>query len=501
VRWHIDITMADPSNKIVILDNKKCRIALADPALFKKLHNFLSFKPEGIEYSSYYQNSNWNGVTYLLSKNGSFSSGLLTKVKNFLYVNGVVAEIDDRRRAVIVAPEIDLSNKLVQLNMVPRYYQNDIVKIALANRKGIVRACTGSGKTLATALISATLNKPTIIYVIGLDLLKQFHDLFSSLFDEPIGYIGNGICQIERINITTIWTIGSALRVDKKKIISDDEDNDNELIDETKNDKIIRMLERAKVHIFDESHVVTTDTIKAIHKVIDPEYIYGFSGTPFRDDKNTDILINSVLGEQIINVSASQLIKDGYLAQPIIKFIDVPKMKIDTSNYQSVYKNYIVDNEVRNKLIVSSTQLLLDKKYTPLVLFKQIRHGEILLKMMQDVGIKCEMLYGNDNLEKRTEVKQKLVDKEIDVILASTIFDLGVSIDMLSALVLAGSGRSKLKCLQRVGRCVRVFPGKKHVAIIDFMDNIKYLKKHSMIRYETYLSEEGFKVIKSAGMK
>jgi len=176
-------------------------------------------------------------------------------------------------------------------------------------------------------------------------------------------------------------------------------------------------------------------------------------------------------------------------------------MKIDTSNYQSVYKNYIVENEVRNKLIVSSTQLLLDKKYTPLVLFKQIRHGEILLKMMQDVGIKCEMLYGNDNLEKRTEVKQKLVDKEIDVILASTIFDLGVSIDMLSALVLAGSGRSKLKCLQRVGRCVRVFPGKKHVAIIDFMDNIKYLKKHSMIRYETYLSEEGFKVIKSAGMK
>ena len=29
------------------------------------------------------------------------------------------------------------------------------------------------------------------------------------------------------------------------------------------------------------------------------------------------------------------------------------------------------------------------------------------------------------------------------------------------------------------------------------MDNIKYLKKHSMIRYETYCSEEGFKVIKS----
>lgn len=492
--------MADPSNKIVILDNKKCRITLSDPVLFKKLHNFLSFKPAGIEYSPYYQNSNWNGVTYLLSKNGSFSLGLLTKVENFLYVNGVVAKKEDRRLPVFPAKEIDLSNKLVQLNMVPRYYQNDIVKVAIANRKGIVRACTGSGKTLATALISAVLNKPTIIYVIGLDLLKQFHDLFSSLFDEPIGYIGDGICQIERINIATIWTIGSALRVDKKKIILDDENDDEEKIDDSQYEKITKLLETTKVHIFDESHVITTDTIKAIHKIIDPEYIYGFSGTPFRSD-NTDLLIHSILGEQIINVNASQLIIDGYLAQPIIKFVDVPKMKIDTSNYQSVYKNYIVENEVRNKLIVKNTQMLLDKKYTPLVLFKQIRHGEILLEMMQGAGIKCEMLYGNDSLDKRTEIKQKLIDKEIDVILSSTIFDIGLDLPILSGLVLCGGGKSNIRSLQRVGRVIRIIPGKKHAAIIDFHDNIKYLKKHSRIRCDTYLSEEGFKVIKCLGMK
>jgi len=354
--------------------------------------------------------------------------------------------------------------------------------------------------TLCIGTITATLNKPTIVYVIGIDLLKQMHDLFTKLFDEPIGFIGDGVCDVQRINIATIWTIGRSLNVNKKKICLDDEVNNGEKFDKNQVSKILGLLEQTKVHIFDECHVVTCDTIQSIHKKINPEHIYGFSGTPYRDD-NTDLLINGILGEQIIDVSASELIEKGFLAQPIIKFYSVPKMSLPMAPYQTVYKSYIVDNDIRNNLIVKCTKELLDKKYTPLVLFKQINHGKILHEMMLEQNIKCEMLYGNDSLKRRTEVKEQLEDKKIDVLLASTIFDLGVDIPMHNSLVLCGGGKSSIRALQRLGRVLRFFPNKKYAAVVDFYDQVKFLKKHSMIRYQIYSSEKGFKIITCKEMK
>jgi superfamily II DNA or RNA helicase len=490
-----DLNSTDIINKIIILDNKKCQVILSDIAIYKKLHNFLSFKTAGVEYTAAYQGG-WSGITFLMNKSGVFSSGLLSKVKGFLTKHNVNFIEEDKRVPIVICPKIDLSNKLNQLNMIPRDYQNDIVNACLSNRKGIVRACTGSGKTLCTAIITADINKPTIIYVIGLDLLKQFHDLFSSVFDEPIGFIGDGVCDIHRINIASIWTVSSALKV-KKPILQEDEVSDKELApNQIQSANILALLQKTKVHIFDESHVVTTDTIKSIFNKIDPEYIFGFSGTPFRDD-GSDLLINGILGDQIINVPASQLITDGYLAQPIIKFVRVPKTYIGsgTSSYQTVYKEYVTENIIRNKIIIENTKELLNKNYQTLVLFKHLQHGKNLRELFDAENINYEYLSGNDALDKRLEVKERLLSKKSNLVLASSIFDIGVDIPSLSALVLAGGGKSSIRTLQRVGRVIRKSAGKKYSAIVDFYDDIRYLKSHTKIRYKIYKSEDGFRLI------
>ncbi len=312
---------------------------------------------EGVEYTPAFKNG-WDGITYLLDKDGYFLLGLLNRVKKFLEINKINFDIIDNRKDVKSNSEIDISKKLSSLNMIPRSYQNRIVDAALENSKGIVRACTGSGKTLCAGLIAAKLNKPIIVYVIGLDLLQQFYSLFSSLFDEEIGFIGNGVCNIKRINVASIWTIGSALKA-KKSVLNDEELEEKEISPTEKQSyQIVKMLESTKVHIFDESHVVTTDTIKDIFSKIDPEHIYGFSGTPFRDD-GSDLLINGILGEQIVNVTASELIQEGHLAQPIIKFVRVPKTYVGTGtkNYQVVYKEYIAENVAPLPTIPGTTKL------------------------------------------------------------------------------------------------------------------------------------------------
>jgi superfamily II DNA or RNA helicase len=320
--------------------------------------------------------------------------------------------------------------------------------------------------------------------------------LFSSLFDEPIGFIGNGTCNIQRINIASIWTIGSALK-SGKAILTDDELEEKEVgPTEKQSNDIIKMLKNTKVHIFDESHVVTTDTIKDIYSQIDPEHIYGFSGTPFRDD-GSDLLINGILGEQIVNVTASELITEGHLAQPIIKFVRTPKTYIGsgTTNYQVVYKEYITENIIRNNLIINNAKELLTKNYQVLILFKHLQHGKKLCELLDQQDISYEYLAGSDPLEKRMKVKENLLNKKSNLILASSIFDIGVDISSLSALILAGGGKSSIRALQRIGRVIRKFPGKKFSAIVDFYDDVKFLKVHSKKRYKIYSSETGFKII------
>jgi superfamily II DNA or RNA helicase len=483
-------------NKIIILNNKKCQIITDDLALLQKLKRLLSFKATGVEYTAAYKNG-WNGITYLLSKTNKFDLGLLNKVKVFLQDQKINFKIDDLRSPKTINAPIEISDKLKKINMVPRDHQLRILNATNIFERGIVRAATGSGKTLVTALITAKINKPTIIYVIGLDLLQQFHTLFSQIFDEKIGWIGNGICDPQRITIASIWTIGKALSVSD---ILDEEDDLEEKDNPQNYEKIKSCLAKTKLHIFDESHIVTCNTILEIYKNIDPEYIYGFSGTPFRDD-NSDLLINGILGEQIVNVSASELIEKKLLAMPIIKFYSVPKKDGLSNQYQSVYKEYIVENDIRNNLIINVVKEMLLKEYTPLVLFKQIKHGNIISDLLLKEGIKFEMLQGNDSLEKRNIVKKKLINKEINVILASTIFDIGVDLPELSALVLCGGGKSSIRSLQRIGRVIRLHNNKKYAAIADFYDQARFLKSHSIKRFEVYSSENGFKVIKSREMK
>jgi superfamily II DNA or RNA helicase len=477
-------------NKITVQNNKTCNIILPDnPEGLFELREKLSFKMAGVEYTQAYKHG-WDGITHMVDKKGNFPLGLLSKVKKILAEKQISCDIVDKRKEIILDEELNVSDNLKQIGKDPRDYQLAMVDAALKNRKGIIRACTGSGKTLAAALITAKFNKPTIIYVIGLDLLQQFHKTFTEVLKQPIGFIGNGVCDIQKVNIASVWTIGKALNI-KFKMFEEDESEDEEDLNIPNKLKIQQLLKSTQLHIFDECHSVSCDTIKEIYKNIDPVLIYGMSGTPYRDD-GSDLLIDGMLGEQIINVSASELIERKILAQPIIKFVNVPALPVHARTYADVYGEYIVDNEARNYLILKETEKMVEKGYQVLVLFKQIKHGKFLHKLFKENKIKCDILYGAHKLEHREEIKEQLAKKELDVILASVVFDIGVDIPSLSGLVLAGSGRSSVKALQRIGRVIRSYPGKNYAAIVDFVDNVRFLKNHSQTRHKIYTSEKGF---------
>ncbi len=474
------------------LYNNSCQLSDEDdPLILQALDAELSYKIPGMEFSrackGYINNRGehvmWDGVKHLLSSSLRCAPGFRNRIIEFYQQHKPLEIVDNRTSNP--PNKIDIENNLKILNLIPRDYQIAAANAAVNTDRGIIRLPTGAGKSLVMALIVAALGKPSVVYVIGRDLLYQLHELFEGIFGQKIGIIGDGLCEICNINIATIWSVGQALGI-KSKTTLDDEDDDEKKIAPDKFRIIKQMLLDSKIALIDECHLAACDTVQTIVRNIKPEHVYGLSASPIRDD-NADLLIEGVLGNRVVDVSAKQLINEGYLIRPLIKFLAVPPMRVKKS-YSHVYSKYIVENEVRNKMVAMGAEKLVEQGYQTLVLFHNLKHGRILYDEISK-RVSCALLSGRDDTKTRKQVKEDLGSGKLNCIIASKIYDIGIDLPALSALIVAGAGKSSVRALQRIGRIIRKYPGKTQAAVIDFADQVHYLKDHAEIRRKIYAEE------------
>ena len=481
----------------IILGNTLCTIEDEEDINFlRSLDVELSFKVQGAEHTRAYKLHQWDGVRRIMARDLTFPYGLLERVQKFYQKYNKSVDIENRRPIKSIAQPISIYDRLVEMGLTPRQYQLDIANVAKQKDCGIIRAATGAGKTAVAAIITAQFNKSTIIYVIGKDLLHQMHKFLANVFQTEIGIVGDGLCEIRDINVVSVWTVGQALGLKKSEIIMDGSD-DEKALDVSKYVHILNMMKSVKLHIFDECHLAACDTIQAISKNINPEYLYGMSASPWRDD-NADLLIESIFGSKIVDISASYLIENNYLVKPMIKFIKPSKKRYPKeATYQTVYKDYIIYNQERNDYITNGCKKLVEQGYPTLVLYSRLSHGKYLYDTISK-SLPCHLLSGQDSSKVREDTKTKLENGDIKCIVASTIFDIGVDLPSLSGLIIAGAGKSSVRALQRIGRVIRPHDygeyKKTRAAVIEFYDQAKFLKAHAEARYAIYSSESGFSV-------
>ena len=478
---------------IEIKGNKAKILGETDYMFLDGLDLELSYMIAGAEYSQNYIRGRWDGRKRLLNNDLTFPIGLINRVKEYFDDNKKEVLILDKNSYTQSTPK-SILDKLSSLNKKPRQYQIDSANLALEKKRGIIRCCTGGGKTLVSALITASIGKKTTIYVIGKDLLWQFHRFFSLIFDEEIGVIGDGECKIRDINIASIWSVGQAFGMRKKKQVVNDDESDNEkCISSSHYERIKRMVYSSELSIMDECHLAAAETMQKISASMRSEYAFGMSASPYRED-NADLLIEAIFGKIIVNISASELIKQNYLVTPHIRFLKTNMKNTAYKTYPEIYKNCIVENEERNNLIVKGAEKLVEQDFITMVLFKELKHGKILYDKLNERNMNFHILDGSDSSKNRQYVLEEIENGKCKLVLASSIFDIGVDIPSLSGLILAGGGKSQVRGIQRIGRVIRPYEGKTMAAIIDFYDGVKYLKEHSIIRKTIYQSEDGFVV-------
>jgi superfamily II DNA or RNA helicase len=483
---------------VISVSNVWSRISgLKNIELVDELDRITSYYVSGYQYTKAFREGyynykigkfiHWDGKKHLLNTKMIFPTGLLERVRKFLKKNNVEYTITDQRSPCLIGEKIPIQN------YTPRPYQIEATEAAVKKERGIIRMGTGSGKTLVASMIAANYNVPTMIYVVGKDLLYQFHEATQKALGIKIGMIGDGHCDIRRINICSIWTATTAFNL-KTNVSLDDEDWSPEVLSMGSSEKeaIKKAIENTNLAIFDEAHFLATDTIQGIFKAGKKcRYLFGLSGTDWRDD-GADLLLESVCGRRIYNMPSSELIKQGYLVPPKIVLYEVPPIEESPNNYQGVYSKYIVNNDVRNSLIEDCTRKLIEKGRKVLILVRTIAHGKEFEKRLADIP--HYFVNGEVDGEVRKSVKESFEKGDLKCLIASSVYDIGVDIPSLDSLILAGSGKSSVRALQRIGRVIRSSENKKDAFVVDFIDNAKYLDRHSATRISIYETEEQFKI-------
>jgi superfamily II DNA or RNA helicase len=116
--------------------------------------------------------------------------------------------------------------------------------------------------------------------------------------------------------------------------------------------------------------------------------------------------------------------------------------------------------------------------------------------MMKQMNSKMpiEFLHGKNKKELNEEkVKQDFADGKVKILI-STLFDEGVDIPKIDAVVDAGGGRSAIKALQLTGRAMRKYEGKTKAFIFMFIQPYTHLYKHSKARAQILQTEPEFDV-------
>lgn len=509
IDWDIDIVACERAGFIVDEFDEKtivinivgslCQIITPiDDFLNEELDNICSYEIPGKDYLQ----GGWDGIVHLYRhRTKKFPVGLLPTVeqvsKRYLKGLGEVVITDERPDP----KKIDMPDKLKEIEL--RDYQVQASEMGFSRGIGLIASCVGSGKTEIACELIRRFSTYTAFLVHRKELLYQAKARLEGRLGVEVGQIGDGKVDIKPVTVMMFQALARYIEDDKDLMVKDSfklEEDDTEVRN------VSEILEMFNCVIVDEVvHVPARTFYKVLNQFDSCRYRFGLSASPDRED-GQEMVIFAGVGSIIHKITASELIKQGYLVKPTITMIKIPRND-DVHRgdvYPTVYKNYITENPVRNGRIVEEAYDMIKQGRKVLILVDRIKHGDIIQKMLKEyclhlenpVKIRLAKVKGELCTTLRNKIMSEFKAGELDCVIAtSSLYSEGVDIPIADGLVIAGGGKSKTKTRQMIGRVLRIHPDKKDAKIIDCYDNAPYLSNHSKTRLETFWEEEEFEVI------
>lgn len=429
-------------------------------------------------------------------ENQLLPTGLVPHLKLFLKQSNTPVQYVDYRVFPSVSEHVVSqleSGNLVLGKVKAHPYQVEALRSVLKYRCGVVEAATGAGKTLLIAGVCALYNTAHVLVLFNrTSLLFQTYDSLTTDYGfktTEVGTVGGGTYNDEsRVTLMTVQSYQNVMHLfPKVRVIVTDEAHETGRSPTA--EKVIYSCQSAPVRVGMSATVSTIENpyertklygnvgpviYKLPYDVLrDNNYLANVTVTMYKIGSPGSVKVTGVWQDsyetlQVSEEEVSVYLSKGYELVPSPKGTFV--RKLSQLGDESLLYTY---NSERNKLIAT----VCNSRERVLVLYGKLAHGEELRKLLPN----ALLISGKDGEFLRNKAKQYLQNEKNSVVLASSIFDVGVDLPSVKTLVLAGSSVSTVRVLQKVGRSTRKdnYTLKSDAEVVDFMqyDNALSLKQ------------------------
>ncbi len=481
-----------------------------DPGVQDAAYRLLRFRPDGYVFMSKFKSGAWDGwISLYKGSAGTFPGGLLGRVSARLTELGVDVDVEDRAQPPLVAPELAGGINLKEL----RPYQIEAADCAMEARRGVFEAATGTGKTEIMAEMIRRTACRSLIIVASRDLAWQTIERFAGSEREaqtlefpnaPVnglyGIVGDdhetpGLVTAALYQTLVRRLMPVCLRCDAQGELEQRTCNVKKGgkrcggdLDFTETEYVREWLASFDAIHLDECHRAPAKTWWPVVNSCPAYWRFGYSATPFKSDPITELKLVGATGEIMYSFPARQAIDEGYLTEPFVATVDPNFASMgddEDTRYIDSYRNGIVEHVKRCRVIAEIAKGTSEGWNVPtLILVQWTEQGRNIKRALREIDVRAEFISGTAPTEKRRDVMHAMDDGRLNCVIATTIFDEGVNVPAIGALILAGGGKARHKVVQRIGRGLRVVEGKEYLAVFDIWDGHgdKYLVKHARQR-------------------
>lgn len=485
--------------QIIYRDYVRCQINGLSPEDRNKVYNHFSVYIPTARFMPTYRLGVFDGYKRYFTLTGLFYVNLLPELFSILdmdkyeiekvYKEGLIEDnfefdnIDETFLSEYRWPE---GHRLEHQSVELMSHQVDIINACLNNHRCIIEAATGAGKTLVALALAKIVSDCGRFIIIepSKDLTLQTAQVFRDLGFDDVGICGCGLRELNnKVTVCTWQTINSLNKRGKSATLDDDKKQLS--VDELK-----QLVDGTVGLLYDEVHTAKAHEVAKIMETIfkDAPIRWGLTGTVPKAKADYYGVITG-LGPVVHHLESKELQDKGILADCNVNVI---RMK-DTMEFREYMDEleYLSTNLDRMKFIGNLVHNITQSSGNSLVLVNRIKTGEILEKLINELGTNCIYIDGSVNSKTRfNEYESIKTENNKCIIATSAIASTGLDIPRLFNLVLLDYGSSFTRTIQSIGRGLRLGKDKTSVNIFDICSTTPFSKKHLNTRVHYYYEKQ-----------
>jgi superfamily II DNA or RNA helicase len=364
-------------------------------------------------------------TTPLVSPRGEVPTGLVRRLVSLLERLNWGYTVDDTR----VKPIPQGTWAKPKYPHTPYPEQSEAAAAAAEHSRGVIVASTGVGKSLIISQIIANLQLRTLVVVPSLELKAQLIQTLTTIFGDKV--------------------MGKLIVVENVQALKADEPAHFDCL------------------ILDEFHRGAARTYQTLNLQAwqGIYYRFGLTATPFRNNREELILLESLIDEIIYDIPYQTAVDKGYIVPLEAYYVDVPRTECDGETWAEVYAQVVTGNDVRNALIADLIQQIAGREgKATLCIVKEIEHGDDLASRVD-----CAFAQGQDGFA-GAFIKAFCEGKLTALIGTQGVLGEGVDTKPCEYVIAAGLGKSRPALIQMFGRCFRKYGDKRSGKVILFRD-------------------------------